>query len=153
MIRFTVYGEAKPAGSKRQVPVRRKVDGKWVHTGKMLVVDANPEAKVWKEEVRREAARAMQAAGFTSGLLEGALNLSLAFYRVRPKSHFGKRGLLPSAPSRPITIPDTTKLVRGIEDALTGIVWRDDAQVCDQFARKRYGEPARVEISVTRMGE
>lgn len=45
------------------------------------------------------------------------------------------------------------KLARAAEDALTGILWRDDAQICDEVIRKRYGEPARVEIEVRTLGE
>ena len=44
--------------------------------------------------------------------------------------------------------PDATKLVRAVEDALTGLVWRDDAQVVIQTVRKRYGHPERAEIFV-----
>ena len=41
-----------------------------------------------------------------------------------------------------------TKLVRAVEDALTGLVWRDDAQVVVQTVRKRYGHPERAEVLV-----
>jgi Holliday junction resolvase RusA-like endonuclease len=35
-----------------------------------------------------------------------------------------------------------------LEDALRGVVFKDDAQICETLARKRYGEPARVEVKV-----
>jgi len=141
MIRFTVFGEAQPSGSKRP----------FMRPGMCfpVVVDANPKAKVWKESVAREAARTMNGAP----LLEGPLVLDVTFYRVRPKGHFGKHGLLPSAPSHPTTKPDRTKLLRGLEDALTGIVWRDDAQVCGGECRKEFGERAMVEVQVQEIRE
>ena len=46
--------------------------------------------------------------------------------------------LKPSAPKHPIVKPDTTKLMRALEDALTGICWRDDTQVVIQTAHKAY---------------
>jgi Holliday junction resolvase RusA-like endonuclease len=50
-------------------------------------------------------------------------------------------------------MPDLTKLMRSTEDALTGILWVDDARITDQHARKRYCEPgqapgAQISISV-----
>lgn len=137
-IRFVVYGEAQPAGSKRAF-----VPKGWIRP---VLTDANPKSKIWKEQVSREAARVAEG-----GLLEGPLRLELAFYRPRPKGHFGKSGVRPSAPTFPDTRPDTTKLVRGVEDALTGILWRDDSQVCEQLARKLYGEPSRVEVLIEEM--
>ena len=44
--------------------------------------------------------------------------------------------------------PDADNLVKIIKDALTGVVWRDDAQVVDVISRKRYGDVARTEIVV-----
>lgn len=57
----------------------------------------------------------------------------------------------PSAPHYPAVKPDATKLVRAVEDALTGICWRDDAQIVNQDVRKRYADTgsARVEIAIT----
>ena len=43
------------------------------------------------------------------------------------------------------------KLARAVEDALTGIVWRDDAQIVDEQLSKVYGEPARVEVDVAEL--
>jgi Holliday junction resolvase RusA-like endonuclease len=82
-------------------------------------------------------------------LYQGPLQLTVLFYVPRPKSHYGVKGQLKSAPRYPTVRPDVTKLVRPLEDSLTGIVWRDDAQVVRQLAEKRYGEPARAEVRVT----
>lgn len=56
-----------------------------------------------------------------------------------------------AANAYPITKPDSTKLVRAVEDALTGVLWGDDAQVVDQHVFKRYGVPERAEIEVRSM--
>lgn len=134
---FTVHGTPEPAGSKKAVPMGRGPGARWG------VVDANPKAKGWKGKVEQVAGEVMAG----RPLLTGPLELRCAFYRARPKGHFGKRGLRDAAPPYPTTKPDTTKLLRGVEDALTGVVWHDDAQVVVQIVCKLYG-PERVEIEV-----
>ena len=134
-ITFTVYGQAQPAGSK--TAGRSK-------SGKMFVRDSAKNSRPWKTEVAKTAAGAMNG----DGLLDGALELSVIFTVPRPKGHYGVRGLRPSAPKHPTVRPDVTKLLRAVEDACTGIVWRDDSQIVAQHAVKRYGEPACVEVRV-----
>ena len=84
-------------------------------------------------------------------LLE-ALVLHLLFTRTRPKSHFGtgkNAGILKaSAPDSPSSKPDLTKLVRAVEDSLTGIVWKDDAQVVEQWNRKEFGASPGVLVQI-----
>lgn len=147
-VSFTVYGDAEPAGSKRQVPVRRKVNGQWVPTGRVLVIDANPKAKDWQDRVAKIAGETMAG----QNLLLGPVELQVTFYRARPRSHYGTGKnigrLRDNLPIYPTTKPDATKLLRGVEDALTSVVWRDDAQVCVQRTEKRYGEPARIEVTI-----
>lgn len=134
-VTFTVYGVAAPAGSKT---VARMKDGR------AFVRDASKRSAPWKRLVAQAAGEAMDGAP----LLEGPLQLHVSVVVVRPKSHYGARGLRPSAPAAPTTRPDLTKYLRGIEDAMTGVVWRDDAQVITQSAEKRYGEPALVSVRV-----
>ena len=141
-VQFTAYGLPKPAGSKRAFQHR--------HTGRIVVTDAAKGSRAWKQEVASAARAAMTNAVVTdSGLLpDGPLGLHVEFFVPRPKGHYGARGLRPTAPDYPTTRPDVTKLVRAVEDALTGVVWRDDAQVVVQTVSKHYGEPARCEVAV-----
>lgn len=139
IISLVVYGDAQPAGSKRAF--------KHPYTGRPIITDANPRSREWKDRVAAEAGRA-----YKGPLLEGPVCLSLVFYRTRPKGHLrtGKyTGLVrKGAPLHPTTKPDSLKLARGAEDSLTGIIYRDDAQVVELNVKKRYGSPARVEIEV-----
>jgi crossover junction endodeoxyribonuclease RusA len=135
---FTVYGAAQPAGSKTAGVTKG---------GKVFVRDSARKGTPWRREVTQAAGRAMNG----TRLLDGAIELSVIFTVPRPKSHYGARGLRPSAPEHPTKRPDVTKLLRAIEDACTGIIWRDDSQVVHQHARKRYGEPACVEVKVTEL--
>lgn len=145
MIRFTVYGECQPAGSKRA----------FMRPGMKfpVVVDDNPNSKGWKRQIAAAAGALMQG----RALLDGPLSITVTFYRPRPKGHFGSGrnagSLRASAPTHPVTKPDLLKLARAVEDALTGIVYRDDSQICEETLRKEFGEPARVEIAVGELGE
>lgn len=70
------------------------------------------------------------------------------FFLPRPKGHFGVHGVKRSAPKYPTVRPDATKLMRPLEDALTGIVWKDDSRIVEQVVRKSYGDPPRAEVKV-----
>ena len=143
-ISFTVHGVAAPAGSKRG----------FVKGGRVVITDDSKRSRPWKAQVADAAAAAMETQGplFEGALLVGPLSLRITFFLPRPKGHIGARGVKPSAPPYPAVKPDVSKLVRAVEDALTGVVWRDDAQVVAQFARKLYGEPARCEVYVEQVG-
>lgn len=141
-IRFTVIGRPQPAGSKSGAPIRRR-------NGSIGVAmrDSNPKAKPWQAIVANAAREA-----YSGDLLRGPLSVKMAFYLPRPKGHFGTgknaARLRPSAPHFPTVKPDALKLARGTEDALTGVIWGDDAQIVSGRQQKLYGEPARVEITV-----
>lgn len=124
-LRFTVPGKPQPAGSKRA----------FKRGARVIVVDDNTKAKPWQAEVKAAAIEAMRGAE----VLAGPIKLEVCFHMARPKAHYGAGGRVKaSAPLYPIVRPDTTKLLRGLEDALTGTVWRDDAQVVDQLAQRLY---------------
>lgn len=139
-LEITVYGDPAPGGSKTSG--QRK-------DGTRFVRDSSRRAAPWKQRVGQTAGEQMVERGL--GLLEGALTLIVEFYRPRPRAHFNSKGELNAIGRRtpyPITKPDTTKLIRPLEDALRGVVYRDDAQIVEQFAFKRYGEPARAHVVV-----
>jgi crossover junction endodeoxyribonuclease RusA len=121
-VSFIVPGEAQPAGSKRAFVIPG--------TNRASVTDANPKAKGYKQTAALFASQAMAAGRLQP--FEGPLILTVAFYRRRPKSQ-GVRTPYPTGK------PDATKLLRGLEDALTGICWADDSQVVCQYVEKRYG--------------
>lgn len=133
---FTVHGTPQPAGSKRA----------FFRGGRAIVVDANKKTRPWKDQVAQIAGEAMAG----RQLMRGPLWLILRFYVRRPKGHFGRKGLLPSAPAHPTTKPDVLKLARGVEDALSGVCYVDDAQIVAEELWKEYG-PERVEIEIREM--
>lgn len=116
-VTFVVRGEAIPQGSTRAFTNRK--------TGRPIITNDNKRTKPWRNTIAEEARDSIG----DLGVLQGAVRLRIDITRARPKGHYGKRGLLPSAPRWPTTKPDIDKLERAILDALTGIVYRDDAQV------------------------
>ena len=119
-ITITIYGKPATAGSKRgfyNAKLKR-----------VLMVPHNPaKASSWRDAVRK-ACRDQ----YEGPMLMGAYGLHAIFHFSRPKSHYrtGKNaGLLrDSAPAFHTTKPDAGKLLRALEDALTGMLWKDDSQ-------------------------
>ncbi len=153
-ITFTVFGEPRPAGSKRAMPIYRNGPrGRQLVTRAngspmIAVIDDNEKSKDWKQQVAYAARQA-----YRGELLNGPLRVSLHFYRPRPGGHFGSKGLNKQGRETPAptTKPDVLKLARGVEDAMSKVIYRDDAQIVAELITKDWGEPARCEIIVEEM--
>lgn len=72
---------------------------------------------------------------------EGAISLECEFTFTRPKS-------LPKKVVDHLKKPDLDNLVKGIKDAMKGIIWKDDSMVVSLTARKVYGDVPGVKIEV-----
>lgn len=131
-VTFTVYGVAQPKGSTRSFAYREKRNGVPTGRWKSATTSDNPQNKSWQQLV---AEGAQGVAG--GGLFPGAVRLVLFFALPRPKS-------LPKRVTAHLKKPDLDKLTRSVKDALTGVLWRDDAQVVALTAMKTYaaGEAA-----------
>ena len=130
-ISFFVAGLPKPAGSKRgfYIPKLKRV----------IITDANPNSKDWKFDVKHAAQEAYIGVPLTVPLA-----VEFTFFMPRPKGHFrtGRNAdvLRPSAPAFPCGKPDVLKLARGVEDAMTAIIYQDDSQIVSERLFKRYAE-------------
>jgi crossover junction endodeoxyribonuclease RusA len=102
-----------------------------------IVTSDNKKTKPWRADVRAKAE------DMFGEVMPGPVSLRLEFVMPRPKS----------APKRvvwPATRPDLDKLTRAIGDALKGVAYRDDSQVCRIAATKRYAVGDEVTgVSVT----
>lgn len=114
----------------------------------------------WRTDVKDAARQVLKDMGSPdlSGY-EGPVKMTITFFLLRPKSHFGSGknsgNLKPAAPQHPTGKPDMTKLVRPVEDSLKGLVWRDDSQIVETVAKKVYcSEPVEegcfVELTLER---
>jgi len=73
------------------------------------------------------------------------IRLRAIFYMPIPKSlSKKKRGSLKYHTKK----PDTSNLIKFIEDCLNGEAWHDDSQVCEIMTAKLYDETPRTEIVV-----
>lgn len=134
LIRFFVDGIAQTAGSKRAT--RRSRTG---------CIDDNKLTYRWQRHVamiarmhwRREPLRV-------------PIRVHFRFVRPRPQSHFKANGeLKPNAPEHCAKRPDALKLARAVEDALTDVVYDDDALIVGELIEKAFGERIGVEIGIS----
>jgi len=130
-IEFFVEGIPKPAGSKRAL----------MKNDKIVVFDMSKN-RDWKRDVQIIAKKRMNELGMK--LFEGPLRMKLTFYMPIPK-HLKNKDLLFHTKK-----PDLTKLIRCVEDAMTGIVYVDDRYICEQICRKYYGNKIGVEVEISK---
>jgi crossover junction endodeoxyribonuclease RusA len=128
LIHFEVKGiRPAPQGSKR-------------HVGRGIMVEQSTNLKPWREAVRQEALKTC------ASMALGPVFLELAFRFARPKGHFNAKGQLKAtAPRHVITKPDIDKIQRSTLDALTGVLFKDDSQVCRVVAIKSYCREGELE--------
>lgn len=109
----------------------------FVRGGRAIITnDAGARAKVWAGIVSGAAAEVCKAP------VSGPVAVGLTFMLPRPQSHYGAKGLKPTAPRYCAKKPDGDKLARCCLDALTGIVYVDDAQIVELAVVKRYADGA-----------
>lgn len=140
-----VYGKAVPQGSKTA----------YVRGGHAVVVDqAKERLKPWRDRVADVARR-----NFEGPRISGPVKVSFIVVKERSKSHFTSRGFLSAAGAAvrqkiaPGSAPDLGKLERGLEDALTGIIYDDDSLIVWRDSRKVWGTRERVLIYVWELAE
>ena len=122
-IRFVVYGVPVPKGSMRAFLPKGST--------RPIVTDSNRSVKPWTVAVKTAAVEARQR-NPEAYIADGPVGLEATFYLPCPKSAPKRQ------PAFPAKRPDLDKLVRVVADALTGVLWQDDAQVTSLVAKKRY---------------
>lgn len=136
VVQFTVVGLAETQGSK----TARYANGRaWVVDGSAKKAARH---KGWREAVADAARDARDGAPLIRGV---PVTVALAFWLPTPAS----------APKRRRTWPigarsgDVDKLARSVLDSLTNTVIADDSQVVNLHVTKDYGDPPRVEVTLT----
>ena len=102
------------------------------------MLESSKRCKPWRQDVRHTAIELLPKDWYAN--MDRAMLLSTTFVFARPKNHFRSNGQLkPSAPEHCTgRIGDVSKLVRAVEDAMTGIVYNDDAQIISLIAHRRF---------------
>jgi crossover junction endodeoxyribonuclease RusA len=118
-VAFFVPGKPQSQGSK--------VKGRWGN-----IREANPELGPWRERIALAAYEAANGLRFDR---KTAVALGLEFVLYRPAGTPKTRRTPPA-----VKAPDGDKLERAVNDALTHVLWEDDAQVTTVFKHKRVAE-------------
>lgn len=145
-ITINVIGIPAPGGSKKFVGFAKS-------TGRAIIVDMGGKRnKSWRAAVASAGAAVMYQQ-HKGQPLTGALRCECVFRMPRAQWHRNSKGfLVDRAPAWPIKRPDVLKIMRSTEDALTGIVWHDDAQIVQEWIDKKFagvGEAPGVSIIIT----
>jgi Holliday junction resolvase RusA-like endonuclease len=111
-----------------------------------ILTSDNTKMKPYRQQVGWAALRACSEAGIDGLFAEKhvAVGVEMKFFFAKPPSVSKKRIHL-------VVKPDVDKISRCCSDAMTGIVWADDAQIIQLSASKQYGIPERTEIVVTNL--
>lgn len=140
MISFFVAGVPVPKGSAKA----------FMRPGMKhpsVVQDNKEKQKPWASAIGYAAQQEV-----TEPIQAGPVAVDILFYMPRLKGHYGtgkNAGVVKeSAPTYHTAKPDLDKLVRCVKDALTGIVWKDDAQVATVQAVKMYSEQPGARIRI-----
>lgn len=150
VLEFTVVGIAIPKGSTRAFVIK----GKNGAAPRAITTAANKKTHGWQQTIANCAALELTRAKHADCRFfqSEPIALNVVFYLPRPKALLTRRLASQDVPHT--KKPDLDKLARACKDALTGVVWTDDAQVVDLVARKRYcaaGENPRAIIRVRSM--
>lgn len=132
-IRFTVWGEAVPQGRPRATVI----------SGRARLYDP-AKSRSYKSLVQ-DAAMAVRP----ETPITGPVAVAVRIYKTPPKSLSKKRLAAALAGDlKPTTKPDCSNILKGIEDALNGLIWRDDSQIVDLQASKHYSDRPRVDVEI-----
>lgn len=132
VLAFTVVGIPQTKGSSRAFVITPRGGGR----PRAVVTNDNPKTKGWQQTIAEAVAVTLVGDPIRPRFLDGPVAVEVIFHLPRPKALLtrSKAGqIIPHTKK-----PDLDKLARACKDALTGVVWNDDAQVTDLIARKRY---------------
>jgi len=143
---FVVPGKPAPGGSKKSF-----INPK---TGRIVTIDDAKNNKGWRATVALFGIQSGSSL-VRDGLIDEPIKVEMTFFETRPKSHYGtgknSGRLKPDAPKYPTGKPDALKLARSTEDALTGVIWKDDASTIEIVSRKQYHDKPGVLIEIFRL--
>lgn len=96
------------------------------------------KSRNWKATAQQHMADALQAAGVAAPLVvEGAVELHVVAVFTCPRSHWRKRDPTPRRPK--VSRPDAENVAKAVQDAASGVLFTDDAQVVRLVVEKWIG--------------
>jgi Holliday junction resolvase RusA-like endonuclease len=139
MIEITLHGIAPaPQGSGRAMLIGGKA--------RFIATSSNGQGKrlrAYRQALNAEARRVIF--GETYFQKHVPVSLDISFFFIKPPS-------CPKSRHWPVVMPDIDKALRSTNDALTGVLFHDDAQVVEVVARKIYASFEGVRIVAKEAG-
>ncbi len=114
---------------------------------KAFVIKGTNRAIITNNDKRAKSAAAVITLAARTAMkgrvpLAGPIHVRLEFYFPRPQSHLDRYGIVKAtAPRFMSKRPDLDKCIRNALDAMTNVVFSDDARVCRIEAVKDYSVP------------
>jgi Holliday junction resolvase RusA-like endonuclease len=140
---FFVAGRPQQKGSKRPFVFRRRgvpEKAPWREKYGASVVDMNQKnSEAWEQRIRLAAMPFVPMAPMTC-----AFKIDVQFYFARGKTVTRSNHTVP---------PDRDKLLRCVQDALEGMIWKNDSQIVAGTTSKEYGTPEGARIQICSVGE
>lgn len=138
MISFTVYGDPVAQGRPR-----------FSTAGGFVKAYDPAKSRDYKQYIKLAATEYAPKV-----LWEGPLCIVITAYRGMPKYISGvpaKAAAAERGDILPTSKPDADNYLKGVKDALKGVIWKDDSQVVDAYVGKRYSARPRIEIIITQI--
>lgn len=136
MIQFTVPGDPVPQGRP-----------KFTTRGKFPRAYDPPKSRAYKAKVAAVAYKAM-----AGRMIMSPVCVTVDIYRPIQKSDSRKvHAAKASGEILPMVKPDIDNVFKAVTDALKGIVWQDDNQMCKAIISKKYSDTPRVEVKIEKI--
>ena len=97
-----------------------------------------------QKQLREQCSFDMLVQHKPASLYKGALLLKIYFFMPTPKK---------KASNQHIVKPDLSNLIKFVEDSANGILFADDKQIVEIYAKKIYSENPRTELIIVELGE
>jgi Holliday junction resolvase RusA-like endonuclease len=130
---FTAYGTPQPQGSAKA----------FVRGNRAYITSANKKMMPYRHSLTQIAMETMSRNALEAPLCARgvAVEVHIVWTLAKPKS-------TPTRVKEPTKKPDADKLLRCCLDALTGVAYDDDSQVCHVTATKVYGAVEMTQVTV-----
>ena len=123
------------------------------------VAQARPRARRFGKGIRlydptttatfKKQLRALATEMYHDAPVEGEIYLKVAFYRKIQKSISKKEhDRRASGAHRPIVKADLSNYLKSFEDALNGVLWKDDSMIVHEEIDKYYSDKPRIEVEI-----
>ena len=132
---------------------RYVIPGPAVAQGRPRITTANGYPRVYDPPKSSEYKKYVRACVMQQGrpkkLLTGALRVDTVEYRrIAASLRKAQRVEAARGTIRPIAKPDMDNVEKAVWDALTGLVWKDDAQVAAEYTTKMYWDVPGIHVVV-----